>query len=330
MKQPQFWFRSPDHTGILPKLLAPLAGVWRIVVQRRWKSGAHTKLPVPVICVGNINMGGTGKTPTVIAIVEQLEKLKKSAHVVSRGYGGKLAGPVRVDLRNHKAEETGDEPLLLAAFAPCWVASDRLEGAKAAIAAGADVVVLDDGMQNPALAKDLTIMVVDAEIGYGNGRIFPAGPLRQSVEEGLERSDMILVIGRPEAQTSFLENWPDVQSTPLVSAVLQPLNTGMDWQGLKAVAFAGIGRPAKFFKTLRMVGAEPVACHSFADHQKMPLAVLKRMESEARQLGAQLVTTEKDAVRLPASFQQKVLTLPVRLELEDPALLDETLQTLFD
>ena len=324
MKPPLFWFRDQSLWAIA---LTPLSWVWRAVSLRRWRKGAHLRLSVPVICVGNINMGGTGKTPTVIALVGQLQAMGKTPHVVSRGYGGDQQGPTAVDLHRHSADDVGDEPLLLAAFAPCWVARDRAAGAGAALAAGADVIVLDDGMQNPALAKDLTIMVVDAQTGFGNGRVFPAGPLRQTVDDGLARADAVLAIGPASAQNGFAARWGGQISKPLLTARLAPLQTGMDWKGLRALAFAGIGRPEKFFDTLAGLGANIVATHSFGDHEKLPLAVLQRMEKQANALGAQLVTTEKDAVRLPASFQQKVLTLPVRLELDNPQALQDLLQS---
>ena len=329
MRPPRFWFRPPHRPGVLPRLLSPLSLLWQQVELWRWKLGLHVKMPVPVVCVGNINMGGTGKTPTVIEVVKRLQDLGKKPHIVTRGYRGTLAGPVKVDPQAHKADETGDEPLLLAEFAPCWVAKDRLAGTQAAISAGADVVVLDDGMQNPALAPDLTILVADAEIGFGNGRVFPAGPLRQTVDAGVARADLVLAIGPEKARKEFQECWPEMHGSSFMSGKLQPLETGMDWIGLRAVAFAGIGRPEKFFATLRGLGAEVVASHAFSDHQQFSEAVLRRMENEAWEIGAQLVTTEKDAVRLPLDFRPNVLTLPVRLELDNAALLVERLKALF-
>ncbi len=326
MKPPLFWFRDKSLWSVV---LTPVSWIWQAVSARRWKKGPHMRLPVPVVCVGNINMGGTGKTPTVIALVGQLQNMGKTPHVVSRGYGGEQHGPTAVDLRRHSADDVGDEPLLLAAFAPCWVARDRAAGARAAIAAGADVIVLDDGMQNPALAKDLTIMVVDAHTGFGNGNVFPAGPLRQTIAAGMARADAVLAIGPTRAQSGFVTRWQQQIEKPLLTGQLVPLQTGMDWQGLRALAFAGIGRPQKFFDTLTGQGAKIVAAHSFGDHEKLPVTVLQRMEKQAAALGAQLVTTEKDAARLPRSFQQKVLTLPVRLEVSEAGVLENLLRDLF-
>ena len=272
---------------------------------------------MPVICVGNINVGGTGKTPTVIALVQMMNEMGVSAHVVSKGYKGSAVGPMRVDEATHNASDVGDEPLLIAAFGPCWVAKDRLAGVKDAIAAGAEVVLLDDGMQNPDLHKDFTIMVVDAGVGFGNGRLMPSGPLRQSVADGLLAADLVISVGSRTAHNQFVSEWPEVERANVLRATLQPLETGMLWNGLRAFAFAGIGRPEKFFETLRGTGATVLATRSFGDHETLPMALLKRMESEAAQMNAQMVTTEKDAVRLPRSFRNRVVTLPVRLSVEN-------------
>jgi tetraacyldisaccharide 4'-kinase len=232
-----------------------------------------------------------------------------------------------VEGRRHTAAEVGDEPLLLAAFAPTWVAKDRAAAAHAAEAAGAAVVVMDDGLQNPALAKDLSIVVADAGFGFGNGRVIPAGPLREPVADGLARADLLLAIGAPAERARFRAAWPDLP-LPVLGARLVPLPTGMDWAGLRALAFAGIGRPGKFFATLRSLGVELAAARSFADHEPFAPQALARLEAEARAAGAQLVTTEKDAARLPAAFRAKVLVLPVRLELDDWAPLDAALARL--
>ncbi len=318
MQAPMFWRKSKWHPAALA--LAPLGWIYGAATARRLRRGAWEKLSVPVVCVGNINAGGTGKTPTVIALASFLAARGVAAHVVSRGYGGCMDGPLRVDESGHTADEVGDEPLLMAAFAPTWVAKDRALGAKAAISAGAEVILLDDGFQNPALHKDLSIIVVDAAVGFGNGRVLPAGPLREPVAAGLARGDVIVSIGSEKAQTALAARWPDIARLPRLQAALKPLQMGMDWQGARVLAFAGIGRPEKFFRSLAQEGAEIVARHSFADHAPYSTAVLQRLLKEAAQKGAQLVTTEKDAARLPASFRPQVLAFPVRLEFASGAL----------
>ena len=321
MRTPGFWSGQP---GLAAAILAPLGALYGAATARRVARPGE-RLGVPVICIGNLLAGGTGKTPTVAALAERLAARGVAAHVVTRGHGGRLAGPARVDPARHDAAAVGDEPLLLSAFAPTWVARDRAAGARAAVAAGAGAVLLDDGHQNPALQKDLSVVVVDAEVGFGNGRVVPAGPLREPVAAGLARADLVLTLGPKAAQAAFAL---PRDAPPRLRGRLAPLGTGMDWTGLPVFAFAGIGRPAKFFDALRGLGADLRGTAALADHQPLTPALLRRLGARAARLSAQPVTTEKDAVRLPPDLRGQVLVLPVRLALEDWAPLDMALDGL--
>jgi len=326
MRAPLFWHRDP---GVLSTLLGPLGAIYAAGTRRRLSQGPREKVGVPVICVGNINAGGTGKTPTAMALAMHLSARGIKAHAVTRGYGGSLEGPVQVKELSHTADQTGDEALLLAAFLPTWVAKDRLAGARAAVEAGAEAIILDDGFQNPALFHDLSIVVVDAHRGFGNGRVIPAGPLREPVEAGLARADLLLSIGPGTAQEKFAKEWGGKIKLPHAKGHLAPLPTGLPLTGIPVLAFAGIGHPEKFFQTLKALGADLRAVHALDDHQPLTDTLMARMLREAKQLGAQVVTTEKDAVRLPPELRPKVMTVPVRLELEDWAPIDAQLDRLF-
>ncbi len=326
-RTPDFWYTAPDRPSFLARLLTPLGWLYAAATARRLRRPGLVP-DVPVICIGNLVAGGAGKTPVAMALAGRLQGRGHAVHVVSRGYGGSLAGPVRVDPSRHSAAEVGDEPLLLAAFAPTWVARDRALGVQAAIEAGAGVIVLDDGFQNPSVKPALSIVVVDAARGFGNGRAIPAGPLREPVSVGLARADVVLAVGDNAAQAGFLEVWGAQIRVPLVHGALKVLETGMDWQGQPILAFAGIANPNRFFATLYDLGANVLRGEALADHAPLSPALLQRLEAEATAKGAQLVTTEKDAVRLPLAWRSKVLTLVVRLAVEDWTAIDGKLKAL--
>lgn len=326
MKAPKFWYTAPGATSWQSIILRPLSLLYQNATVRRVAKPALVKANCPVICVGNLNAGGTGKTPTVIALTEEASALRTSPVIVSRGYGGAMKGPVLVDASRHKAHEVGDEPLLLSAFASTIVAADRVDGIALAQTLKPDFILLDDGFQDSSVRKTKSIVVVDAEKGFGNGLCIPAGPLRETVTQGLQRADAIVSIGPKMKQDSFATRWKGLIPCPHVTASLNPLATGIDWSKEKYVAFAGIGHPEKFFKTLYDLGAKLVHQEALTDHAELSTALLNRLKTLASDANAHLVTTEKDAVRLPQSFRTEVLTLPVRLAVDDRMFLRKFLQ----
>lgn len=301
-------------------MLAPLGRAYGLLGDMRRRLVTPKRVPVPVICIGNLTVGGAGKTPTAIAVAKRLKAGGESPHMLTRGYGGRARGPVLVDIVSHDAEEVGDEALLLATIAPCWVAKDRVAGAKAALSAGASVIILDDGYQNPHLAHDLALVVVDGAVGFGNNRLMPAGPLRETVAGGLARADALVVIGgdRREAIDTDL---------PRLRAELRRSADGPDLEKKRVVAFAGIGRPEKFFETLQELGAIVVDVHAFPDHYRYKPSEIEAILEQARQVDAVCVTTEKDHVRLPLPLGNYVKKLPIELRFEANDILDRLLLT---
>jgi tetraacyldisaccharide 4'-kinase len=310
VRSPEFW----DRDGLAPTLLTPISRAWEAVGCARRALTHPARPPVPVICVGNLVAGGAGKTPVALSVVGELRRRGRRVHVLSRGYGGRATGPIRVDPAIHGVREVGDEALLLAAAAPTWVARDRPAGALAAAKAGADVVVMDDGFQNPTIAKDLSLVVVDGGYGFGNRRVMPAGPLRETLRRGLARADAVVLLGPDAAGVG-----PSLaDGRPLLPARLVPGPEADGLVGRRAYAFAGIGRPAKFFATLREIGVEPVACRGFPDHHLYTTDELRALCRAAAAAAAVPVTTAKDWVRLPPEAQAMIGVLTVTVEWDDP------------
>ncbi|MGH7076077.1 MAG: tetraacyldisaccharide 4'-kinase [Stellaceae bacterium] len=319
MSPPDFWSRP----GLVPSLLQPAAELFAAMGAARRAMIVPWQAPVPVICVGNLVLGGAGKTPVVASLARLLRASRRNPHILSRGYGGSAAGPLRVDPACQDAAEVGDEPVLLAREAPVWVARDRAAGARAAVEAGADCLLLDDGFQNPSLIKNFSLLVIDGAYGLGNGRVVPAGPLREPAASGLGRADAIVVMGEDRA------NIAPRLTPPVFEARLAPVN-GADFAGREVIAFAGIGRPEKFFATLADAGAKIVGRHAFSDHHRYRDAELHRLRDAAAAQGAVLVTTEKDRVRLPPAWQAAIASLEVRVAWHDEAMLMQHLERVFD
>ncbi len=319
MRAPEFWSRR----GGFSALLSPLGAAWGAAAAARRGLAHPWRAPLPVVCVGNITVGGAGKTPLAIALCGYLAAAGRAPHVISRGYRGYLPGPVRVDPDIHSAAEVGDEPLLLAAAAPTWVGRDRAAAARAAADAGAGIIVMDDGFQNFDLAKDLSVIAIDGGYGFGNGCVMPAGPLREPLSAGLARADAAVVIGDDTAGGGRRA----AAAVPVHAARMAPLpGAGSDdIAGRDVFAFAGIGRPGKFHATLAEMGCRLVATQDFADHHTYRAEEVMAMCERAAASGAIPVTTAKDAVRLPAAARAMVTTLHVGLEWQDPEALEHLL-----
>jgi len=313
MKTPAFWARR----GLTAYALAPFSIITRIATARR-VARPGVSLGVRIICVGNAGAGGAGKTTVALDL---LARLRGRVFALTRGYGGNLKGPLLVDAGRHSAAEVGDEALLLAAAAPTVLSGDRAAGARLALAEGAGVIVMDDGLQNPALKKDLSLMVIDGGFGFGNGFLLPAGPLREPVMAAAGRVDAAVLIGPDE--TGALAHLPP--ALPVLRAALIA-DCGERLGRRPVIAFAGIGRPEKFFRSVLALGAEIVATHAFPDHHMYNAADASRLLHEAADRGATLVTTAKDYVKLPAALREQSLIITVHLEWEDEAALAALLQ----
>ena len=314
MREPAFWWRP---AGLAAAILSPVGAIYGAVAGSRMARPGRAA-GVPVVCIGNLTLGGAGKTPAAILAAQILAGEGRKPFVLSRGYGGTLAGPLRVDPDKHRAADVGDEPLLLARSAPVIVARDRVAGAEAARAAGADIVIMDDGFQNPSLQKDLSIVVVDGRRGVGNGSVFPAGPLRAPLDAQLGHAQAVLVMGEPvEARPVLARAF--ARKLPLFHGALEPDQAALaEIQRWPVLAFAGIGDPDKFFATLSVAGIDVKARMPFPDHHRFSRSEALALAERARRDGLLPVTTEKDMARLMGDADAAELAaasraLPVRL-----------------
>lgn len=328
MRAPDFWQRPP---GALAHLLAPLGALYAAGGRLRWKLAATHRASVPVICIGNVTTGGTGKTPLAIAVAGRLRAMGLSPAFLSRGHGGRLRGPVRVDPARMDAGDVGDEPPLLARHAPAFVARDRRQGADAAAAAGADVLIMDDGYQNPGLYKDVGLLVVDAQAGLGNGRVLPAGPLREPVAAALGRATAVVLMGDGAAGAQVAE-LAAARGLPVLRARLQPLAEDIAaLRGAPLLAFAGIGRPEKFRATLEASGCTVAQMRGFPDHHRYSAPEAAALLEAARKAGLTPVTTEKDLARMAgaegpvAALRDAARVVRVEAIIEDGPALDRLL-----
>jgi tetraacyldisaccharide 4'-kinase len=325
MREPAFWWReSGPGAGVITRAaLGPFAAIYGNIAARRMNRRGR-RMGLPVVCIGNPTVGGAGKTPLALAAARMLIAAGEQPVFLSRGYGGGLKGPMRVDPSLHRAEEVGDEPLLLARVATTVVARDRVMGARVARVTGASVIVMDDGFQNPSLAKDFSVLVVDARRGVGNARVIPAGPLRAPLGIQLDRAHALVVVGLGLAGAVPAAD-ARARDIPLFQARVVP-DAGFiaALGGGRVLAFAGIGDPEKFFATLADAGVAVAATRRFDDHHRYTQAEARALCDEADRDSLVLVTTEKDMVRISgedatAGLAARAQALPVTLAIEDEA-----------
>jgi len=328
LKTPSWWYRK---TGVVAAVLSPLAALYGRVAATRMAKGAPYRPRLPVICIGNFTAGGSGKTPAAIAVATLLKAMGKRPALLTRGYGGGAKGLVQVG-ESQSAADVGDEPLLLATVAPTFVSADRVAGAKAIESSDADVIVMDDGFQNPSLAKDLCLIVVDAASGLGNERVIPAGPLRAPLEGQIAQADALVVIGEGKKADVLIAAF-EKAGKPVLSARMAP-NCDPRWLGvLPVIGFAGIARPAKFFATLKANGARLIDSHAYPDHHCFTEKNAKRLLKEAEDRSAMLVTTEKDWARIPddeedsalAELKHRSRPFPIVVTFDDEAAVNNLL-----
>jgi tetraacyldisaccharide 4'-kinase len=322
MREPGFWYRPASFKS---HLLRPISALYGAIAARRLQRRG-VDAGIPVICVGNYHGGGAGKTPTVLALAKLLHELGEAPVVLSRGYRGRLKGPVRVDAARHGAADVGDEPLMLAQSLPVVVSRGRADGVALAKSLNASVILMDDGFQNPAVTKDASLIVIDAVRGIGNAQVMPSGPLRAPLAAQIERTDALVVIGTGNAADTVVGTIIG-QGKPVLRARFLPEQASLAaLRGKRVLAFAGIGDPARFFATLREAGVDVVSARTFPDHHPLTPDEAASLVAESESGGLTPVTTEKDLARLRGpdglpDWARSVIPFKVTLEFDDaPAL----------
>ncbi len=317
MRAPWFWREQTLAARAVALGLAPVAALYDAGQRAHWRMTSPKRAPVPIICIGNATLGGVGKTPFAIALSGLLGG--DAAHFLTRGYGGNLSGPMRVNPSTHDAGEVGDEALVLARHGPVWISKNRPAGANAAARAGAKLIIMDDGFQNPTIEKTVSILLVDAAGADGNGKIFPAGPYREPLDRARARADIVVYVGGDETAAA---DAAQKNNTPF-AAWLAPHNPP---EASRVVAFSGIGKPQKFYQTLAAAGFDIAETASFPDHHRFSDQDLFALARIAAAKGAPLITTEKDYARLPDDFRADVSVFPVTMKINQPALLIEAIR----
>ena len=320
-KTPSFWYQSPEKLSFATQALRPISSVYALISRINYKLKKTIQYPdIKIICVGNITAGGSGKTPITIALCELLKqkKLAKTPHILTRGYGrtDKASSFIlrKEDIGSIPVHQSGDEPRLLARAAPVIIATDRASGAKMAHDSGADIIVMDDGFQNPVLKKDVSLLVIDGNMGFGNEKTIPAGPLRESPDRAIARAEACIFIG--EDKHDILNRYIKAARPVFTAKIQVPSDFTPAQRGY--TAFSGIGFPQKFNDTLKEIGCNISSFHSFADHHTYTEKELNFLLDQSKRTGTILITTEKDYVRLPLKWQNEVTFLPISLTFDEP------------
>ena len=316
LRAPKFWFSEKTLAVFFAKILFPLSVIWEFFSKRRILNGKYEEFTIPIICVGNINIGGSGKTPATIALAKIFLENKTKVHIISKGYKGKIKGPKKVS-ETDDAYGVGDEPILMSKVAPVWVAKQRRNAIIAAIEDGAELLILDDGFQDTSIKKTLSIITVDAEIGFGNRKILPSGPLREPIPNALSRSDVLLVIGRKHQRERFMKSIDLPNELNVFGAEMKVVKSDIHLDKTKFVAVAGIGHPEKFFNSIEKFGGEITKKFSLPDHENYTPRLLRKLKKASLSNNAQLITTEKDFVRIPKNERHNFIFLPIKLKFSE-------------
>lgn len=316
MKTPKFW----SSINPISAMLMPLSWIYYLGYRAKQKTTCSVTVPVPIICIGNLTAGGAGKTPVALYIGKLIKNKGKKAFFISRGYSGNIISPVLVDISKHTAQQVGDEPLLLAKILPTIVGKNRVAVAKFAISLGAEIIIMDDGFQNHTIKKDLSFIVVDRHLSFGNGLMLPAGPLREPVKHGLKRANAVIIINPATFLPTSLPN------IPIIIARSQAKPSMLAMNGKKILAFCGIAYPNKFYTMLADCGADIFEKKSFPDHYHYTNTDLEKLYKIATEHSLQLVTTSKDATRLPEEFRNKVMVAEMELLFENSQVLEDLIE----
>ena len=330
IKTPKFWFKNKNEINPLLFTLKPFSKIWEVVTKFRLDNGSWEKMPIPVICIGNITVGGSGKTPVTMALQLLLKDMGIRACVVSRGYGGKNKYPHYVTKKDTFCK-VGDEPIILSKKGAVIVSKVKKDGIMKAYKDGFDIVLLDDGYQNSKINKDLSLVVVDSEILFGNEFIFPLGPLREPINSGLSRADAIVLVGNNyKINTNKIDNLRTEQKIPVLEGCINKKKKSINNENKEVLAFTGIAFPDKFFKTLKNMGYTVVKTMVFPDHYPYTLKDIKKLKNYAENYELKLITTEKDIVRIPKRFHNFIEIIQIEFKFSNSKKIEKMMKKLLN